>query len=328
MTIIIDGKAQAELTQLRKRNLVDGVAFEPRLYFDKYTFAPGQVQSLGSREAYRNRGEYPVRITHITAIMDLPPDPETVEGDLTQGDERLLHRYGMRVISNDTPYMADIAVPIPTWANKPVAGPAALARSGATWLFGCPWVMANDDTFQVDIEQLVSRGAVGRNVSVGWQGTGRLSGRPYSIMTSTPEPTLSTSRVALPADVTRNEGAEPIDLTQMTVSVGPFLDQAEVSDAREVLINFKKSGNGTHEQILKGPKLSSGPGIPRVPVPLLGTGVGRAMVHALPWDIFDDARGWVLYDGQGLDVELTNFDTSRPVEESVWVAMVGYAIIR
>jgi hypothetical protein len=327
MTIISEN-AQAELTKLRKRGLVDGVAFEPRLYFDKYTFDPGQVQSFASREAYRNRGEYPVRITHLTAIMDLPAVPEAVEGDLTQGDERLLHRYGMRVLSNDTPYMADIAVPIPTWHNKPVAGAAALARASVSWPFGCPWVMASDDTFQVQVEQIVARGSVGRMISCAWQGTGRLSGRPYSIMTSTPQPTLTTSKTSLNADVTRNEGAEPIDLTQMAVTVGPFMDQAEGGDAREVLINFKKSGNGTHEEILKGPKLSSGPGIPRVPVPLLGTGVGRAMVHALPQDIFDGARGWVLYPGQGIDIELTNFDTERPVSESIWVAAVGYAIIR
>lgn len=318
---------QADLTRLRKRNLVDGVAYEPRLYFDKFDFAVGQDLSFGSREAYRNRGEYPVRITHITSIMDLPAEPETVEDDLTQGDERLLARYGMQILANDTPYMADNPIAIPTWHNKPVAGAAALARGTASWGFGCPWVMASDDTFRVELEQTRSRGAVGRIVSAAWQGTGRLSGRPYSIMTSTGTPFLTVGNTVLNQDVTRNEGSEPIDLSQMAVSVSGFLDQPESGDAREILLGLKKSGNGTHESILKGPKLPSG-SLPRVPVPLIGTQMGSAMVHALPIDIFDDARGWVLYPGQGLDVKLTNFDQTRPVAEAVWVAMVGYAIIR
>jgi hypothetical protein len=52
-------------------------------------------------------------------------------------------------------------------------------------------------------------------------------------------------------------------------------------------------------------------------------------VHELPVTGPDGIRGWLFQPGQGMTVNLQNFDATRQetVSESVWLGMVGYVII-
>lgn len=315
------------LRKLARENVCKGVLYEPRLFFDRVTFAiDGQDEVFADSEVFVNGEEFPVRITHILAAMDvggvLSPPPTPV-----QGDPRLIQRIGLRVMSHDTYYRHGNFIPLPLMHNVHSAASPVTSPGVSTWKFPFPVVLAKRDAFVVPVELNTAPLAnQNRRVGCALGGLGQLSRRPVQLSADTV--LTDTNETDLDIGDLRSDGAEPVEIYELNWWSGPESDDNDgAGDIRQLSCGIRQTGNGTHENWHRAPKYAGAPDKP--PATLWGVSEGRAVVHELPIDPENPASmGWTFQPGQGVQIALKNFDTTRQqtVEENVWVALAGYII--
>jgi hypothetical protein len=307
-----------ELARLAQKNACDGILYEPRLFFDAFPFEVGRQIVPGNEGAFYNGEPWPVRVTKIVAMM-APGD--NVQVQPPQGDERLIQRYGLRVGHHDSFYMNEAFIALPLWHNMPTTGAQALIRGACTTLFDKTFPLGNRDTLQVEV-QLLSTPPSPRKVSASFNGTGRLSHRPYQLSASID--LVDEVVQTLDVDLLRNAGVEPIDIEEMTLFCGaPEQDSNPAGDIQQLLVSIKQIGNGTEREWQSPP--SAPVPFPLCPASLWGVTTGRVIVHELPGP--PEAPGWLLNPNEGLTTEIISFDTTRPVSETVLLGMYGYVIV-
>ncbi len=300
------------LQKLAKRNVCDGILREPRLYFDQLAFPVGTSEVRSAPECFRNGEQFPVVITHICMQMRRN---EGGAGNPAQGDERLISRYGVRFRNADSFYMSSRFVQIPLFHNVNASASPVVTQGQVTWNFPFVVPLGQRDSFVVDT-QLFAAPVSTRPVSVAFNGLGRASRRPYQL-SSTINLNNAVQQQLDPSDF-RNDGAEVIDITQMTAFVGANdADNDPVGNIREARFGIRQTGNGTNANWQSGPNTGS----LLAPGPLWGPDVGRCVIHRLPGD------GWVFDPGQGVSVDMISSDTARAVEEAIDISMCGYIVV-
>lgn len=306
--------------------LEQGVINEPRLYYDMIVSVPTpNVEVQGTPDSIYNRELFPVRITHMTAC--------TGWGDLTQPNTLALpitlQTVGLRLRYHDQFYMNPEFVAIPAWANKVVAAPDINSGAMSAWDFiasgSRPPILAKQDTFQVDVKcddvnAAFISAASPVPVTVNFTGVGLLSRRPY-FLSGTVQLTTPQTRVSIVANNFRNDGNEPIIITDMTVLVGPQVTQQIfiAGDIRRVSLNVRQVGSGTGSWWFQ----SNGSNPSLCPASVLGLTTGRAVVHQFPGvgQLFGPA------DGISYAVQRVKPDNAIPNDIPVNLAFVGYIMV-
>lgn len=270
------------LVKLASENACKGVIEEPRVYYDTITLAADGVVSEADRATFINGEQFPVRITHFATY--LRPNFDQATGL----DERFIQRVGLRLMFHDQYYQSREFVPAPLWSNKVVAGPAPLTTGFVSHTFERPVILSARDSLRVDVA-LESTPTYPRLVSVSFTGVGMLSKRPY-FLASKRELADTIMRTLDTADF-RNDGAEPIALTDMVVHCGAEeLAQTGAGDVRQVRVQIQQIGNGTNARWFVGP---TNPPLAQCPAPLLGLTQGRAIIHQIPGEgvLLEPAEG-------------------------------------
>lgn len=268
------------LVELAAQNVCKGVIEEPRVLYDTITLLADGQTSEADRSSFINGEQFPLRITHLLSYM------RTASVNV---DERSMQRVGLRLMFHDQYYMSRNFVPAPLWSNKIVSGVAPLSAGFVSYTFERPVILSARDALRIDAA-LESAPLYPRRVNVSVTGVGLLSKRPY-FMSS--ELSLSTTAQGNfdTADF-RNDGAEPIALTDLVAHCGPpEQDAVGQGDIRQLRIQIQQIGNGTNAHWFAGPVA---PPLPQCPALLFGITQGRAIVHKLPGD------GVLLEPGEGL----------------------------
>jgi hypothetical protein len=289
------------LVKAAKQIQLDGVLYEPRVYFDTFTISAEQSASeivKGSpNNIFVNGEQFPVSLQYITASL-LP----FFEGNIgSNPDPRLLQRIGMRVRYHDQYYMARTHAPLALWENTPNAAPDFVSPSTATWDFEQPFVLSARDSLQITVQCLlpVFFEGLGLTVSVSLHGIGLLSERPYFFSGKT---TLTdTTSTNLPTTFFRNDGSEPVVIGGIVLNVfATGLDQLNTGvtvPASFINVQCRQIGNGTNADWVQGPSpvYSS-----QVPAVLLGAKTGFNMTHRIP------GNGWQWRPGEGIEIDVNN----------------------
>lgn len=308
------------LAQLSRQDVCDGVAYEPRILFDDFDFDAGGVNTVRCEpDAFINGEERPMRITHVVAAMGRPPTDASPAPALAQGDERLIQRFAMRVITHDTFYMSPKFVPFPLWHNCRNAAAAAVSRGNGTWHFAKPFALSQRDTFIVDLT-LESVPASARICGATFSGIGRTSKRPVRFTDSVQ--ITDTTTVQLDPSALRSQGAEVVDIHSMSLHCGGPIDGNDASgDLQQLRAAVRQLGNGTNEQWESGPAVGVA-GADAPPALLWAPDTGRAVVHRLP-------NPWTFQPDQGVELVVQALDTTRQatISDRVWVGLLGYTII-
>jgi hypothetical protein len=311
---------------LAARNVCDGILYEPRIYCQKFDFSTaGVVSPLYSNEdIFRNGEQYPVRITHILAMI--------CDGNAQAGaiDERLLQVYRLRIRSNDTYYMSgDTPLPLPIWHDKVTATSGPVSRSTTSWRFAHPFYMGGRDTLSVQVELEYPVDALTETsveVWVQFHGFGALSRRPkelhgYVTFTPTSPPILT-----IPDTFFRNTGDEPLEMHSVDIYVAPPSGSAgsnAVGNIRRARLSIRQVGNGTNQRWTVSDALNTD----TVPAGLMGLTTGRAMTHVLPIQTDQRGRGWIWEPNQGLSLEVTG-PASGPTLSQLYIALAGEIIVK
>ena len=320
---------QQYVIQLAKGpTLYEGVVNEPRLYYDRLLIPQNTtIEVNGTPDAIYNRELFPVRLTHMTAGVSFTPLSEFAVLP------SLIQTVGLQLRYHDQFYMNAIPIPIPAWSNKVVAAPDVNSLAMSTWDFVAsgsrPPVLAKQDTFQVDVActddpaiQTVDP-AHPLDVTVTFTGFGLMSKRPY-LFSGTLHLTSQNTRKSISASNFRNDGNEPIIITDMTVLVGPQVinDQPPVflqGDIRRVALNVRQVGSGTGSWWFSGPQNTS-----LCPAQLLGITTGRVVVHQFPGvgQLFGPADGMTVMM-QMLHALDPQSDQLTPID----IGFVGYIMV-
>ena len=298
------------LVRMAAQRVCEGVIEEPRLFFSTITLdAAGLVTRQPNDNIYRNGEKFPVRITHAIAAMRVD------FANAATDDDRLLQDVGLRFTMHDQYYQSRDLLPLPLWSNKIVAGPRLTSRATSAWMFDRPFVLSARDSMVVKLQ--VTPPAPdedsGKLCSVGFTGTGLLSNQPYFWGSSlaVEDGTVHT----LPTGDFRNDGAEPIAITDMTAHCGAASSANDANgDIRRLDIQVQQNGNGTNTEWLQGDAA-------RCPAIMLGLHTGRAMVHRFPGD------GLQWEPGEGLTVEAQALTPAKTGGKDVTIALVGYVAV-
>lgn len=280
------------LVKLAAKNIDKGVIEEPRVYYDVITLAqppegslPGDV-SVGDPDAFINREQFPVRITHLSAQLLW----KSVDGTVVGLDESKIQGAGLTLRHHDEYYMSPQFLPVPQWANAYVALSPAITMSSVTWEFPAPVILSARDSLRVEVATvLYLQDVSGIQASVAFTGTGLLSGRPYFFGASVELPNeVGMKRLFNPSQL-RNNGAEPVAITNMTLSQPGFTVTDEEGaqqyiggNVRLLDVQIRQQGNGTNADWFRGPVIPVAR--PRCPAGLLGFNGGRSVVHRFPGD--------------------------------------------
>lgn len=323
------------LHRLAKKQLCKGVFYEPRIYYDQYNFGDDLDQTTGSDPgSYRNMEAYPVRITHLTMFMR----PELADDQTPpSGSELATQLYGLRIFGHDTAYMNSVFhAALPVWNNKVVSPNDVLVQGTSTWRFEHPFILSSRDAMEVrgQLELTPSATSIdrasihGRNVTASLDGVGLQTGRPYKLGDTAL--INDTGGFLLDPDQFRNDGAEPIIVTDLEVVCGPTTSSSfATGDIQQLLVSFRQLGNGTNARWDRGPAaldLAFPPiaggirMIPYCPASLYGLTTGRAIVHKLP------GQGWLWEPGEGISMDVISY-TSAARDETVVVAAAGYIVV-
>lgn len=314
------------LVKAAKQIQLDGVLYEPRVYFDTFLVSSDQNSSqivAGSpNNIFVNGEQFPVSLQWMTASL-LPASGN--EKDFLP-DPRLLQRIGLRVRYHDQYYMARTHAPIALWANTPSAAPDFVSPSTASWDFEQPFVLSARDSLQITVQcpfSIAVQEFIPLTVSVSLHGIGLLSERPYFLSGKT---TLTdTTSTNLPTTFFRNDGSEPIVIGGMVVNVfTPAQAGAEITiPANVITVQCRQIGNGTNADWVQGPSpiYSS-----QVPVVLLGAKTGFNMLHRIP------GNGWQWRPGEGIEIDVNNLGLpggeEEPITYRVGVACLGYIAVQ
>lgn len=308
------------LVKAAKQIQLDGVLYEPRVYFDTFTISSDQNASqivAGSpNNIFVNGEQFPVSLQYMTAsllpLAEVSPDP------------RLLQRIGLRVRYHDQYYMARTHAPLALWENTPNAAPDFVSPSTATWDFEQPFVLSARDSLQITVQSLLPLvEGITATVSVSLHGIGLLSERPYFFSGKT---TLTdTTSTNLPTTFFRNDGSEPVVIGGMVLNV--FIPSGFgvgiAFPASAITVQCRQIGNGTNADWVQGPSpiFSS-----QVPAVLLGAKTGFNMTHRIP------GNGWQWRPGEGVEIDVNNLglpgDGQEPLSYRVGVALLGYIAVQ
>ena len=298
------------LVKLAAQNVTDGVLEEPRVYYDLLTLSSQQVNTVSNPDVFSNGEQFPVRITGMTLAVQ--PDFLQAVGI----DERLIQRVGLRLRYHDNFYQSSALVPAPLWANKVVAAPALTSSGVSSYSFDRPVILSARDALAIEVA-LASAPATPRRVSCSVTGTGLLSKRPYFFSSAVELST--TTKAMLPIEGLRNDGAEPIALTDLTFHCGAEdADPVGAGDIRQLFAQVHQVGNGTQADWFVG--ANAPVPIPQCPGVLLGKTAGRAIVHEFPGD------GVLWEPGEGLTLEALPLDASA-VNVTLAVGLHGYLVV-
>jgi hypothetical protein len=125
----------------------------------------------------------------------------------------------------------------------------------------------------------------------------------------------------MPTGDYRNDGAEPVLLTDMVVNTGGIVGDADqsVGNIRNVRVQITQVGNGTGANWMIGPTGASAP--QAVCAANLGLFSGRCIVHEFP------GEGLLWEPGEGIDVSVQGLDGfDDPAFLSI--ALAGYISIQ
>lgn len=298
------------LVALASKNVREGIIEEPRAYYDTMTLVADEVETPGNPDVFINGEQFPVVITQLSAAIrpDFaanPPNPTL--------DERFIQRMGLRLSFHDQYYQSRDFVAVPLWLNKVVAAADLVTQGSSAWTFDRPFVLSARDSLRVEVA-LESVPASPRRVTVSVTGTGMLSKRPY-FLSSTLLLDSTIPRV-LPTQGFRNDGAEPIAVTDMAIHCGAERDAAVgQGDVRQLRINVRQIGNGTQADWLQGPTVPLP--LAQMPAVLAGYTSGRAVVHRFP------GKGLLWEPGEGITVDAVALDASV-VNFELAISLSGY----
>lgn len=274
-------------------SLKAGILNEPRVFYDVIPLSQDDTLIIGGNPGVFVNGEqYPIRISHMSAALAYLDQESHVAFDAD------IQRAAMRLIFHDTFYMNASFVPLPLWGNVPVAPPEAIAQGISHWNLvenGNPFVLSARDTLVVTV-QLNDATLADYPANLVLAGIGALSKRPYlfnseAILTGPQRTNLNSVDL-------RNDGIEPVVITDITVTAGPTLTSTDPrGDISAISLNIVQSGNGTGAKWFIGPQTPPPP-IPLMPAQLLGFSTGRAVVHQFPGD------GLLWNPGDGISVEV------------------------
>jgi hypothetical protein len=281
---------RASLVKLATGQLEQGIIHEPRAFFDVIEVKPDGTPTPGHPEVFKNGEQFPIRLTHMTAAVALfgqdQEEPEVV-------DERFIGDIGLRMVFHNQMYMNPQFLPVPIWSNKAVAASDVITDSTASWRFDVPFVMSARDTLLVDVLSALATDEDQQLPTVTLTGIGLLSGRPYLI--SGQQTLVSPQRTRLGTTFFRNDGSEPMIISNITVTVSqPANELDPIGDIRSLSLNIRQTGNGTNAFWCQGP--DSLPAGELMPATLWGVTTGRAVVHKFPGD------GLIWEPGEGIDV--------------------------
>lgn len=301
--------------RLAERNKAEAEAqlFEPRAYWDEYAFDGSTQVVQGASDAFRNGERFPIRITHLTAAMRYSTD---VNQTPVGGDERLVQRYGLRVKSHGTYYQNQEHTPLPLLHNVVNGASPVSTAAQSSWKLPKPVVIGNRDALEARVELIAIGDETTERVTVTFNGVGLYSRLPKRLV-GTLE-ISDTDEHVIDANQLRNDGREPIEITEVVVHHAPSVDVTNpVGLVRKVRLRIRNpGGNGTGQWWVVGPATATSQ---LVDAPLVGVTCGRAVIHKLPCD------GWLLYPGEGFDTEMRSYVPTRI--ETVLLGALGYVIV-
>ncbi len=298
------------LVKLAAKNVCDGVIEEPRAYFDVVTLNNENQVTEGNPDVFINNEQFPIRLTHMSAAL-IPDFAQTP----TPGsfDERFIQRVGMRMTFHDQFYQSAQFVALPLWLNKCVAAADLVTQGSASVIFDRPLILSARDSMRVQVALGIAP-TTPRLVSVSFTGTGMLSRRPYFF--GGDRELANANPVLLPLTRYRNDGTEPIALTDMTVICGAEQDDpVGQGDIRFLNLQIRQVGNGTNADWYKGPSVPAP--LARMPAVLNGYSTGRSIVHYFPGD------GLIWEPGEGIDIDWRALDAQAEGLQ-VGVSLWGY----
>lgn len=303
------------LAKLAEENLLRGIIEEPRVYFDEIQVPQAPIQQQGGSNIFANGEKFPVRLTHMTLI----PRYTALNGsDVIP--EQMIQRMGLQLGFHDSYYMNPNFVAAPNWCTRPSATPPGVSESTATWHFTRPVVFSARDTLVVQVQLLTLPAGefVRVPVNVTFIGVGIMSKRPYFFNGQIA--LFDTALRAIPSAFYRNDGAEPVLITDMVVNTGGIIGDADASvgNIRNVRVQVKQNGNGTNSEWFIGPVA---PGPQAVCAANLGVYAGRCIVHEFP------GQGLLWEPGEGVSVFVQGLDEfSEPAFLSI--ALSGYISVQ
>lgn len=295
-----------------------GVINEPRTMFDEIPVPTSTgIIGPGSPGTFINGEPWPIRLTHIVASTRyLAADGINLGNDLTA------NLIGMRLLFHDQYFMNPQFVAIPTWGNKATANANPSDEGTSHWDFvanGQPFVLSARDTLVVSCQlQVAPEEGTSVPVTVTFLGIGLISRRPYLLQGS--RDISSLAPVDLSTVDFRNDGLEPIAITDMQVTVGGTSLEAPQGQVANLRFNVKQVGNGTNTWWFAGPTAPVNQ--QRMQANLAGLTTGRAVVCQLPGD------GFIWEPGEGMTVEVgarTNF--GEIPQQTLCVALAGYVMV-
>lgn len=305
-------KIRANLVQLAQGNLETGILHEPRAFYDVIALNPDGEITPGHAEVFKNGEQFPIRLTHMTAAINF----EDNEDDPQPIDERDIQRIGLRMRFHNQWYMNQDFLPVPIWGNKVVATSPQVSVGTSAWRFDVPYILSARDTMTIDVA-LGQMPASPRQATVTFTGIGMLSGRPY-LLSSTIE-LDSTVKTKMPTTSFRNDGSEPIIISEGTVNVSaPADDPDPTGDIRQLSLQVRQIGNGTNADWFQGPINVLGADL--MPATLWGVRSGRAVVHQFPGD------GLIWEPGEGIDMQIAGL-TADPPNVNLNIGLTGYITI-
>lgn len=310
-----------EIVSFASRNRGEGKLIEPRFYYDTIDFTtvspdPGPYgATVGTSDlaSMTNGEQFPVRLTHLLlSPMMTPPSSGT--------DNKILYQRAsgvqfptLRVERYGEYYMNETFIRASAWHNAKTAQPLNLASGSVTHRFFQPLVLSARDSLRIEFESIfpgvtpmtipapnaadvsINASLPGETnlppmISVQLSGVGMRSGRTYEYggsARSTQNIAAPSIFVCDPADFT-NVGQEPVALTQITVTAGVgIVGQVDtqvpmLNDVRFFRMQLRQTGNGTQANFFRGPTYPTLQ--QRMPLALLGTHLGDAVVHELAGD--------------------------------------------
>lgn len=294
-----------------------GVINEPRMLFDEVP-VPSLTTLIGpgSPGTFVNGEPWPLRITHVmAAVRHVAVDGTTLSSEL------LASQIGMRLIFHDQFFQSRQFVSVGSWGNKATATPNPADEGTAHWDFvanGQPFTLSARDTLIVRVALQVA-GQAAIPVTVTFLGIGAASRRPYILQGQANLADLS------PTDLStvdfRNDGLEPIIITDMQVQVAGQSAAAPAGILANLRINVKQVGNGTNTWWFAGPTAPVNQSLAQAS--LVGLTTGRAVACQLPGD------GFIWEPGEGMTFEVQpRVDFSGLASPAVLcVGLAGYIMV-
>lgn len=325
------------LVRLASKNICDGVIEEPRMFFDYISIdttsltvplMPANVGGVsvdlpvfaGHPNVFRNGERFPMRITHMTAAIR--SISTTTDTPLIAED--ILDSILLQITGHDNFYMARQFSPLPLWQNVPVAAPDIVTKSSASWTFARPYILSTRDTMKVTLYLEEALGAdLYQDVNVTFHGIGMVSRRPYVLTGSVQFSGASdVGPTIVDIDRYRNDGGEPIVMTDMCINCGPLQGPSDplyvandpIGDIRNIRVQVRQQGNGTNVDWAAGPIGSEA--LAGCPAALCGVTSGRVLVHEFPGD------GLIWEPGEGISLAVQN-TTITPSSDDIGDVLIG-----